>query len=201
IQLQTDFNTGAELQKADTLTDQVSRILLQEIKENKFPVHSRLPSEAEMARRFSVSRTVIREAVSRLKSEGLVDTRKGSGTRVLEPSITEPFRLNIPLQDSAQNVLRVIELRRGIEAEMAALAAERHTAAQHASIRKAFNAIKKAERAGHDGVDEDVAFHTAISQASGNPLYTSLLSFLSRYLRTAILVTRSNEAQRKDFSR
>lgn len=189
------------LRKTDTLSDQVTHILLKEIRAKRFPVHSRLPSEAEMAKRFGVSRTVIREAVSRLKSEGLVDTRQGSGTRVLAPNIATPFRLDIHLQDSVQAVLRVIELRRGVEAEMAALAAERRSDAQHAHIKKAFNAIKKAERAGHDGVDEDVAFHTAISQACGNPLYTSLLSFLSRYLRTAILVTRSNEAQRDDFSR
>lgn len=190
-----------KLHKTDTLADQVTHILIKEIKTNKFPPHSRMPSEAEMAKRFGVSRTVIREAVSRLKSEGLVDTRQGSGTRVLEPNIATPFRLDIHLQDSVQAVLRVIELRRGVEAEMAALAAERRSKAQHATIKKAFNAIKKAERAGQDGVDEDVAFHTAISQACGNPLYTSLLSFLSRYLRTAIQVTRANEAQRKDFSR
>lgn len=190
-----------KLHKTDTLADQVTHILFREISENKFPAHSRLPSEAEMAKRFGVSRTVIREAVSRLKSEGLVDTRQGSGTSVLEPNIATPFRLDIHLQDPAQAVLRVIELRRGVEAEMAALAAERRSDAQYARIRKAFNAIKKAERAGHDGVDEDVAFHTAISQACGNPLYTSLLSFLNRYLRTAIQVTRANEAQRDDFSR
>src|SRR3546814_588298 len=74
-------------------------------------------------------------------------------------------------------------------------------AAQFARIKKAFNAIKKAERAGRDGVDEDLAFHTEISQACGNPLYTSLLSYLSLYLHTAIVVTRANEAQRDDFSR
>src|SRR3546814_4520054 len=91
---------------------------------------ARLPSEIDMAQRFSVSRTVIREAISRLKSEGLVGTRQGSGTRVLEPSVATPFRLNIDPNDSLQAVLRVIELRRGIEGEMAALAAERRTEVQ-----------------------------------------------------------------------
>lgn len=186
--------------KNGTLADQVTQVLMREIRDNTFPVHSRLPSEIDMAQRFSVSRTVIREAISRLKSEGLVGSRQGSGTRVLEPNVARPFRLNIDLHDSLQAVLRVIELRRGIEGEMAALAAERCTDAQRARIRKAFNNIKKAERAGGDGVDEDVAFHTAISQASGNPLFTSLLSFLGQYVRSAIHVTRNNEARRDDFS-
>ncbi|NYT85386.1 FadR family transcriptional regulator [Pusillimonas harenae] len=190
-----------KLKKTDTLADRVTYILLTEIRENKFPAHSRLPSESVMAKRFGVSRTVIREAVSRLKAEGLVDTRQGSGTSVLEPNTATPFRLDAHTQDSLQAVLRVIELRRGVEAEMAALAAERRSAAQFARIKKAFNAIRKAERAGRDGVDEDLAFHTEISQACGNPLYTSLLSYLSLYLHTAIVVTRANEAQRDDFSR
>ncbi|KAA0910521.1 FadR/GntR family transcriptional regulator [Pusillimonas sp. ANT_WB101] len=190
-----------KVQKSGTLADQVTDVLLHEIQENKFPVHSRLPSEAELTKRFGVSRTVIREAVSRLKSEGLVGSRRGSGTRVLEANIAKPFRLDVNLQDSVLAVLRVIELRRGVEAEMAALAAERRTSAQNSRIKKAFDNIRKAEIEGRDGVDEDVAFHTAISQASGNPLYTSLLSFLSQYLRTAMHVTRTNEAQRQDFSR
>lgn len=187
--------------KEGTLADQVTQVLMREIKDNTFPVHARLPSEIDMAQRFGVSRTVIREAISRLKSEGLVGTRQGSGTRVLEPSVATPFRLNIDLHDSLKAVLRVIELRRGIEGEMAALAAERCNDTQRARIRKAFNNIKKAERAGRDGVDEDVAFHTAISQASGNPLFASLLTFLSQYVRSAIHVTRNNEARRDDFSR
>ncbi|MGB6104031.1 MAG: FadR/GntR family transcriptional regulator [Pusillimonas sp.] len=195
---ETSKKTG---KKNCTLADRVTQILMQEIKDNTFPVHARLPSEIDMTQRFGVSRTVIREAISRLKSEGLVATRQGSGTRVLEPSAATPFRLNIDLHDSLQAVLRVIELRRGIEGEMAALAAERRTEAQCARIRKAFNNIRKAERAGRDGVDEDLAFHTAISQASGNPLFASLLSFLSQYVRSAIHVTRNNEARRDDFSR
>ncbi|MDS1140643.1 FadR/GntR family transcriptional regulator [Pusillimonas sp. SM2304] len=187
--------------KKGTLADRVTQVLIGEIKDSTFPVHARLPSEVDMAQRFGVSRTVIREAISRLKSEGMVATRQGSGTRVLEPGAATPFRLDIDPHDSLQAVLRVIELRRGIEGEMAALAAERRSDAQCAHIRKAFNNIRKAERAGRDGVDEDVAFHTAISQASGNPLFLSLLSFLSQYVRSAIHVTRNNEARRADFSR
>lgn len=184
-----------------TLADRVTAALMQEIKANKFPIGARLPSESAMAERFGVSRTVIREAVSRLKSEGLVETRQGSGTTVLEPNIGTPFRLDLDRRDPLDAVLRVIELRRGVEAEMAALAAERRTAAQHARIKKAFNSISKAEAADRDGVDEDVAFHTAISEACGNPLFQSLLNFLGQYLRTAIHVTRNNEARREDFSR
>ncbi|NMG73615.1 FadR/GntR family transcriptional regulator [Aromatoleum diolicum] len=183
-----------------TLADRVRTILEQRIKGGEFPPHSHLPSEPVLAERFRVSRTVIREAVSRLKSEGLVETRRGSGTIVLEPNLATPFRIDVDVRDSAAAVLRVIELRRGIEAEMAALAAERRTATQLAQIRKALAAIDHATQAGGDGVAEDLALHTAISQATGNSLYTSLLNFLTQFIQAAIRVTRTNEAQRDDLA-
>lgn len=183
-----------------TLADRVRAILEQHIKDGEFPPHSRLPSEPVLAERFRVSRTVIREAVSRLKSDGLVETRRGSGTVVLEPNPATPFRIELDVRDSAAAVLRVIELRRGIEAEMAALAAARRTAAQLAQIRKALAAIDRATTSGGDGVAEDLALHTAISQATGNPLYTSLLNFLTQFIQAAIRVTRTNEAQRDDLA-
>ena len=183
-----------------TLADRVTGVLLQKIKSGEFAVDARLPSELALAQRFAVSRTVIREAVSRLKSEGLVEARQGSGTVVLAPSITAPFRIDVDLNDSMQAVLRVIELRRGLEADMAALAAERRTEVQNKHIKQALLAIDKAVAAGRDGVEEDLAFHAAISHATGNPLYTSLLQFLSQFIRAAIKVGRVHEAQRADFS-
>jgi len=183
-----------------TLADRVTEVLLQKIKSGEFAVNARLPSELVMAARFAVSRTVIREAVSRLKSEGLVETRQGSGTIVVEPRMAAPFRIDVDVNDSTQAVLRVLELRRGLEADMAALAAERRTDAQNRQIQQAMLAIDQAALAGRDGVEEDFAFHADISQATGNPLYTSLLQFLSQFLRAAISVGRINEAQRRDFS-
>jgi DNA-binding FadR family transcriptional regulator len=195
----THFQTEP-IAAAGTLADRVTEVLLQKIKSGEFAVNSRLPSELVMAERFAVSRTVIREAVSRLKSEGLVETRQGSGTIVVEPSISAPFRIDVDVKDSMQAVLRVLELRRGLEAEMAALAAERRTDAQNTQIKQALRDIDQAVLAGRDGVDEDLAFHKAISQATGNPLYTSLLQFLSQFLQAAIRVVRIHEAQQKDFN-
>lgn len=181
-----------------TLTDRVTEVLLQKIRSGEFAVNDRLPTELALAQRFEVSRTVIREAVSRLKSEGLVETRQGSGTVVVEPSLNAPFRIELDAKDLLQAVLRVVELRRGLEGEMAALAAERRSEEQNAAIREAALAIDRAVSAGGDGVDEDLAFHAAISAATGNPLYTSLLSFLSQYLREGVRVGRMNEAFRED---
>ncbi|WP_338715661.1 FadR/GntR family transcriptional regulator [Herbaspirillum sp. DW155] len=185
-----------------TLADHVTSVLAQQIRSGEFAPDARLPSEMELTERFSVSRTVIREAISRLKSEGLVGSRRGSGTVVLPVTPATPFRLDLNMddgRDSIQAVLRVIELRRGVEGEMAALAAQRRTRAQNLAIQQALQAIDAAAAAGRDGVQEDFAFHAAISNAAHNPLYTSLVQFLSQFLHAAIRVARMNEARSNEF--
>ncbi|MFL6674875.1 MAG: FadR/GntR family transcriptional regulator [Massilia sp.] len=183
-----------------TLADRVTAVLQQKIRSGEFAADAHLPAESALAERFGVSRTVIREAVSRLKSEGLVATHQGKGTVVVGPSQSAPFRIDVDLNDSVQAVLRVMELRGGLEAEVAALAAERRTEEQNQAIQQALLAIDQAVAAGGDGVEEDVAFHTAISNATGNPLYTSLLVFLRQFLRQAVTLGRMNEARFGDVN-
>ncbi|RAM64790.1 GntR family transcriptional regulator [Herbaspirillum rubrisubalbicans] len=193
---------AAAVRGKTTLADHVTSVLAQQIRSGEFAPDARLPSEMELTERFAVSRTVIREAISRLKSEGLVGSRRGSGTVVLPVSPATPFRLDLKVddgRDSIQAVLRVIELRRGVEGEMAALAAQRRTRAQNLAIQQALRDIDAAAAAGRDGVQEDFAFHAAISNASHNPLYTSLVQFLSQFLHAAIRVARMNEARSSEF--
>ncbi|CAN5386921.1 FCD domain-containing protein [soil metagenome] len=183
-----------------TLADHITDLLASQIRSRAWPVNTRLPTEKLMTEEYGVSRTVIREAISRLKSEGLVETRQGSGTIVREPTASDAFRLGRADQDPARGVISIIELRRGIEAEMAALAAERRTALEMAQIQQALTAIARAVASGGDGVDEDLAFHMAISRATHNPHYGELLGMLTRALHDAIKVTRSNEARRADLA-
>lgn len=183
-----------------TLADRVTEVLSNQIRNGIYPVNARLPTEQFMTEQYGVSRTVIREAISRLKSAGLVESRQGSGTVVLDPASAEVFRLGRKNADPAQGVVRILELRRGIEAEMAALAAERRTECQMTAIEAALLAIDRAVESGGDGVKEDLNFHLAISEATGNAYYTDLLGMLTRSLRDAITLTRGNEARRADLA-
>ncbi|NML16767.1 FadR family transcriptional regulator [Azohydromonas sp. G-1-1-14] len=142
---------------------------------------------------------MIREVVSRLKSEGLVETRQGSGTVVLGPNAANTFRISAP--GGGIEVRAVQEVRCGLESEMAALAASRRSEAQNARIQRALRRIADAVADGGNGVAEDIAFHAAIAEAAANPLMTSLLDFIGRALHDVITVTRANEAVRADFSR
>ncbi|MFK3798879.1 FadR/GntR family transcriptional regulator [Pseudomonas sp. NPDC088444] len=184
-----------------TLADQVTAALKAHIASGEALPGSRLPTEPVLCERYGVSRTVVREAISRLKSAGLVEVRQGSGTVVCEGAHIKAFTIEMDVRGSIDAVLRVTELRRGIEGEAAALAAQRHTPQELEIIERALKAIDIAEHEGHDGVDEDLAFHLSISHATGNPLYPSLHEFIAQFVKEAIRITRSNEERRQEMAR
>lgn len=184
-----------------TLTDRVSEALIGLIEGKDFPPGTRLPSEMDMAGQFGVSRTVIREAISRLKSEGLVESRQGSGVFVREGNMDAPFRINPNIMDSVQSVLQIVEIRKALEGEIAALAATRRSAAQMAAIKNALKDIEAAVAEGSDGVDADIVFHRTIAEATGNPHFLGLIEFLFNFLRNATRITRGIEATRETLTR
>ncbi|HXQ99207.1 MAG TPA: FadR/GntR family transcriptional regulator [Pseudomonas sp.] len=184
-----------------TLADQVTAALKAHIASGEALPGARLPTEPVLCERYGVSRTVIREAISRLKSAGLVEVRQGSGTVVCEGAHIKAFTIDLDVCGSIDAVLRVTELRRGIEGEAAALAAQRRTPQQLQAIEQALKAIDTAEHEGHDGVEQDLAFHLSISHATGNPLYPSLHEFIGQFVKEAIRITRSNEERRRDMAR
>jgi GntR family transcriptional regulator, transcriptional repressor for pyruvate dehydrogenase complex len=183
------------------MPDRVTQALLELIRGGTYPPKSRLPSEAEMAQHFGVSRTVVREAVSRLKSEGLVESRQGIGVFVREAGPDAPFRISPAVMDSVQQVLEVAELRRGLEAESAALAAERASQQQIREIGKCLRAIDEDVEAGGDGVAPDIEFHRSIARATGNPHFLALWDFLGQFLKGSIKLTRAWEARQEETRR
>lgn len=190
----------AEIKPGAGLADQVSTALEAEIRAGRLAVGDKLPTEAALVQQFGVSRTVVREAVSRLKSRGLVDSRQGSGMYVRNAAI-EPLSFDPVTAASKEAVLQMIEMRRALEAEVAQLAAERRTPRHIEAIRQGMLDIAAAVEAGGDGVEEDVRFHRAIGEAAGNPFLVRTLDYLSQLLRGATRVTRANEAGRHDFAR
>jgi len=181
------------------LSDRLAVLLGDQIGSGALRPGDRLPTEQQLAAAHGVSRTVVREAVHQLQTRQLVVSRQGSGVFVTPTPQNRPLEFDPSVLGSVQAVVHVVELRRVVEAEMAAFAAERATRAQVATLRRALKAIDTAAAAGHDGVAEDLAFHRAIAEATGNPQFTLLLGFLEQYLREGMRITRGNEARRADF--
>ena len=136
----------------------------------------KLPSEAELIEEYAVSRTVVREAVTRLRAEGLVETFQGRGSFVLAVPQPSSFSLEASAIRNQRDVLDMVDFRLGIETEAAALAARHRTEADTVAIAEA---MAELTRAGHEGaVEADFAFHRAVAAATGNRFYTDLLDAL-----------------------
>ncbi|MBB2931487.1 FadR/GntR family transcriptional regulator [Paraburkholderia silvatlantica] len=183
------------------LSDTVAQQLLAQIDKGTFARGGKLPTEAVLAQEFGVSRTVIREAISRLKNEGVVEPRQGSGVYVSAHGAIRPLRIDYAEAMEGGSVLQILAVRRAIEAEVAAEAAMRRTDADMMAIDAALGKIDEAVAEDRDGVAEDVAFHRAIATVTGNPYFLKTLTFLNQYLEAGTVVTRRNEALREDFSR
>ena len=182
------------------LSDRVAEALEAEIRAGRLAAGLKLPTETALAEQFAVSRTVIREAISRLKSLGLVDSRQGSGMFVREAGFA-PLSFDMRYAGSKSAVVQIVEVRRALEAEVAVLAAQRRQPDDLGRIRAAIAALADAVARGGDGVAEDVAFHRAIADAARNPFLIDTLRYLGQFLVGATRVTRANEARRVDFAR
>ncbi|WP_323100482.1 FadR/GntR family transcriptional regulator [Intrasporangium sp. YIM S08009] len=138
----------------------------------------KLPTEAAFVDEFGVSRTVVREAISRLQAAGLVETFQGRGTFVLALPEPERFEVGADRVRSHRDVLDMIDFRIGVESEAAALAAARRTDVQLKAIERALRDLGRAgERPSH-AVEADYEFHLRIAAASGNHFYRDLLASL-----------------------
>ena len=184
---------------AERLSDRLAALLGAQVEDGTMVPGDRLPTERQLSEAHGVSRTVVREAVHQLKSRGLLRSRQGSGVFVAPPALNQALAFDTSVLGSMAAVVQIVEVRRALEGEIAALAAERASRSQIATLRRSLAAIEAAVAAGRDGVAEDLAFHHAIAQASGNPQFSRLLGFLEQYLREAMRVTRGNEARYEGF--
>jgi GntR family transcriptional repressor for pyruvate dehydrogenase complex len=181
------------------LSDRLAALIEAQIDRGAPATGDRLPTEQQLAAAHGVSRTVVREAVHQLKSQGLVRSRQGSGVFVTEPPAHRALAFDPKVLESMDAVVQMVELRRVIEGEMAALAASRATRAQVSRMKQLLASIDATCAAGGLAVDEDLAFHRAIGEATGNPQFVRLLGILEAYLRDAMTVTKGYESQRASF--
>lgn len=148
------------------------------IREGSLTPGEKLPTEAAIMEEFGVSRTVVREAISRLQAAGLVETRHGVGTFVVGLGDATTFRISPDQLGTLQDVIQVLELRIAVETESAALAAVRRTEDNLQSLRNALRAFIAAVEEGRDAVGPDFQFHLEIARATQNHHFIDLMGTL-----------------------
>lgn len=149
-----------------------------QIKAGDFKPGDKLPAESAIMRGFGVSRTVVREALSKLQTAGLVETHHGVGTFVLEARANNNFRIDPQHVATELDILSVIELRIGLETEGASLAAIRREPAHVKAMRKALDEFEANVRVAGDTVMPDFRFHLLIAQATGNRYFADIMGHL-----------------------
>jgi DNA-binding FadR family transcriptional regulator len=148
------------------------------IRDGRLAPGEKLPTEAEIMAAYGVSRTVVREALSKLQAAGQVRTRHGIGTFVVGPGEATPFRIAPEQLATLDDVIAMLELRIGLETEATMLAAQRRDEGNLRRMRAALADFRRAIESGHDAVASDFRFHLEIARATQNPHYAELMGVL-----------------------
>lgn len=200
-----NLTAAAPLVDGATLSDQVTEVLRHNVVNGIWSVGDMLPSESALANEFDVSRTVIREAVSRLKAEGMLASRQGRGAFVSSDRPRQGFAIGERDVESLRKLAQILELRMGLEIEAAAIAASRANAGARAEIQQAADAFERASDGSSPGVaagvGADLRFHRAICEATDNGYYLSLFNYLLASLRETMLAGRLQALTRGGESR
>ena len=180
------------------LADHVYGEILSQIVSGPLDVGAKLPSENDYCRMFSVSRPIVRVALSRLGADGIVERKRGSGTYIKRrPSkrladFVQPGDISVLLQ--------CIEFRIEIEGTAAGLAAQRRTEDQLAAIAAAFDRLRTEATSDFITSESDLAFHHAIAAATGNLFFVDTMQMLqeqtSRLLKVSLGLTRTSNSER-----
>lgn len=186
-----------------TLALEVVDSLGERIRAGQLQPGEKLPTEAAIMAAFDVSRTVVREAISKLQAAGLVETRHGIGTFVIGPGDGPSFKITPEQFSTLQDVIAVLELRIGLETEAAGLAALRRTDDNLAALRRALDAVITAVEADQDSVAADFQFHVEIARATQNHHFTDLMATLGAQIipRARLEPTANMSAERRAYMR
>ncbi|MFC0201247.1 FadR/GntR family transcriptional regulator [Paracoccus rhizosphaerae] len=172
-----------------SLSDQVYDRLLTQIVEDSYPLHSRLPSEAMLAQSCGVSRPVLREALARLRDDGIITSRRGSGNYVARRPDRQVMSF-VPL-GSITDIQRCYEFRVDVEGAAAAWAARRRNEADLLALDAAFNHMDQTYAEKELGADADQMLHLAIARATKNPFFQATLESLGQQIGFGMRLSRS----------
>jgi GntR family transcriptional repressor for pyruvate dehydrogenase complex len=179
-----------------SLPADLARQLAEQIHGGALATGARLPTEKVLAETHGVSRAVVREAIARLKSDGLVISQQGRGVFVDAGQHRNAFRVGAPAAGNKRDLEHILELMLSIEVTAARAAAARRTPDDLKRIRQALVGMEFALVNDKLGDEEDYAFHLAIVQATHNPYLVALTEHLEANVRHLIRSARRNTARR-----
>ena len=171
------------------LPDEVASSILSSIENKQLNPGDKLPSENELSKQFGVARSVIREAISLLKFDGVVDSRRGVGAFIARSENRSAFRISPACFDKRKQIIQLLQLRTGVQAGASALAAEMRTERQMTAIEGAYKQLVIADGKGptealEERVDLELLFYRLITRASSNRYYEDVVGMIESNLQS-----------------
>jgi len=165
------------------LSEEVATSINAAILEGRLQPGSRLPPEQDLARSFGVARTVVREAISQLKHDGLVFSRQGVGAFVAPPEARTAFRISPDCFAKRNELRKLLQLLTTVMAGAAGLAAEARSDDQLAEMQRSLDdmriALKDEDRGATRRVDAEYRLYRLIAEASGNEHYLTITTMIN----------------------
>ncbi|QHW31229.1 FadR family transcriptional regulator [Paenibacillus rhizovicinus] len=168
----------------------VTQKLHLKLKSGELSPGDKLPSVVDLAAEYSVGRSTIREALSALKAQGLLDIRQGGGTYVKTPPEAPAFAQEAWL-DRADSLLQLLEVRKVLETGCAGLAAKHRNGNDLAALNNTLLEMEQQLDDEHFSEQADVLLHEQIARATQNPMLIELMKSLSERLHASMRDTRS----------
>jgi GntR family transcriptional repressor for pyruvate dehydrogenase complex len=171
--------------RTSRLYEQIVQQIEESILKGTLKTGDQLPAERDLAQRFGVSRTAVREAVKALREKGLVEAYSGRGTFITDGT-SQAVRQSLDLMvkiGQPEGSQYLAELRAILEPEIAALAAARAQESDMATMREAVAVMDRAGRDPDPYIEADLDFHLALAEAAANPLILSLIDSIVGLLR------------------
>lgn len=189
--------TANSRRQGEKLSDRVYGDIIDRIIQGEYHEGQRLPSEESLAQHHGVSRPIVRQALSRLREDGLLRSHRGAGSFVcLRP---DRAMLDFAPLESLADIQRCFEFRMAVEAESARLAALNVTDEDRADISAAFGLLEQRIRENALGVDADFGFHLAIAHGTHNRFFADTLVSLQPSITYGQCLARGLGQRRPSF--
>jgi GntR family transcriptional regulator, transcriptional repressor for pyruvate dehydrogenase complex len=175
------------------LADRAYAGIVELINSQSLQVGDRLPSESGLAEMLGMSRTIVREALARLTSDGFTETRRGAGSYV-KSRPSDRLAAYMPWAEMP-TTMGSYEVRLVLEAEAARLAAQRRSSEAMADIEQALENLREALLSSAPAHEEDLAFHRSVAEATANDAFVAAFNALEhdidRIMRAGVDISRS----------
>ena len=172
------------------LTRQIEEGLMNYIQNEELAVGMKIPNEFELAERFKVGRSTVREAIRSLAAQGILEVRRGSGTYVKsrEPIQDDPLGLN-QIEDEYAKAMDILEVRLMLEPEIAANAAKNATEEDKQKLKQLCDETEALYVLNEDHTHKDSEFHSQIAKCSKNQVVENLIPIITAGIQKFIVLT------------